>query len=82
MLRQGIFIPGVTLTYFFTTLEPSIFFSLLTRKIKIRTISQKRDNEMDTDSTYIAIAGSSVENVVNPELKEEFERQGERQLAS
>lgn len=37
---------------------------------------------MDTDSTYIAIAGSSVENVVKPELKEEFERQGEGQLAS
>lgn len=37
---------------------------------------------MDTDSTYIAVAVSSVKNVVKPELKEEFERQGEGQLAS
>lgn len=37
---------------------------------------------MDTDSTCIAIAGSSVENLVKPELTEEFERQGEGQLAS
>ena len=29
MLRQGISISGVTLTYLFTTLEPGIFFSLL-----------------------------------------------------
>ena len=34
MLRQGIYIPGVTLTYFFTTLEPSIFFSLFDEKNK------------------------------------------------
>ena len=34
MLRQGIYIPGVTLTYFFTTLEPNIFFSLFDEKNK------------------------------------------------
>ena len=34
MLRQGIYIPGVILTYFFTTLEPSIFFSLFDEKNK------------------------------------------------
>lgn len=28
MLRQCIYIPGVTLTYFFTILEPSILFLL------------------------------------------------------
>ena len=30
--------------------------------------------EMDTDSEYIAIAGNSVENLVKPELRAEFER--------
>jgi len=30
--------------------------------------------EMDTDSAYIAIAGNSVENLVTPELRAEFER--------
>ena len=34
MLRQCIYIPGVTLTYFFTILEPSILFSLLDEKNK------------------------------------------------
>ena len=34
MLRQGISIPGVTLTYLFTTLEPGIFFSLFDEKNK------------------------------------------------
>ena len=34
MLRQGICIPGVTLTYPFTTLEPGIFFSLFDEKNK------------------------------------------------
>ena len=29
--------------------------------------------EMDTDSAYIAIAGESVERLVKPELKAEFE---------
>ena len=29
--------------------------------------------EMDTDSAYIAIAGESVESLVKPELKAEFE---------
>ena len=30
--------------------------------------------EMETDSAYIAIAGNSVENLVKPELRAEFER--------
>ena len=34
MLRQGISIPGITLTYLFTTLEPGIFFSLFDEKNK------------------------------------------------
>ena len=34
MLRQGISIPGVTLTYLFTTLESGIFFSLFDEKNK------------------------------------------------
>ena len=34
MLRQGISIPGVTLTYLFATLEPGIFFSLFDEKNK------------------------------------------------
>ncbi|KXJ22829.1 Zinc finger and SCAN domain-containing protein 22 [Exaiptasia diaphana] len=34
MLRQGISIPGVTLTYLFMTLEPDIFFSLFDEKNK------------------------------------------------
>ena len=34
MLRQGIFNPGVTLTYLFTTLESGIFFSLFDEKNK------------------------------------------------
>ena len=34
MLRQGISIPGVTLTYLFTTLESDIFFSLFDEKNK------------------------------------------------
>ena len=34
MLRQGISIPGVTLTYLFTTLESGVFFSLLDDKNK------------------------------------------------
>ena len=34
MLRQGISIPGVTLTYLFLTLEPGIFFSLVDKKNK------------------------------------------------
>ena len=34
MLRQGISIPGVTLTYLFTTLEPGIFVSLFDEKNK------------------------------------------------
>ena len=34
MLRQGISIPGVTLTYLFTTLETGIFFSLFDEKNK------------------------------------------------
>ncbi|KAL9961203.1 hypothetical protein ACROYT_G030104 [Oculina patagonica] len=34
MLRQGISIPGITLTYLFTTLEPDIFFSLFNEKHK------------------------------------------------
>ena len=34
MLRQGISIPGVTLTYLFMTLEPYIFFSLFDEKNK------------------------------------------------
>ena len=34
MLRQGVSIPGVTLTYLFTTLEPGIFFSLFDEKNK------------------------------------------------
>ncbi len=34
MLRQGISIPGITLTYLFTTLEPDIFFSLFNEKNK------------------------------------------------
>ena len=34
MLRQGISMPGITLTYLFTTLEPGIFFSLFDEKNK------------------------------------------------
>lgn len=34
MLRQGISIPGVTLTYLFMTLETGIFFSLFNEKNK------------------------------------------------
>ncbi|KAK3705281.1 hypothetical protein QZH41_008170 [Actinostola sp. cb2023] len=34
MLRQGISIPGITLTYLFMTLEPDIFFSLFDEKNK------------------------------------------------
>ena len=30
--------------------------------------------EMDTDSAYIAISGDSVESIVKPELKAEFEQ--------
>ena len=30
--------------------------------------------EMDTDSAYIAIAGPSVERLIKPELREEFEK--------
>ena len=30
--------------------------------------------EMDTDSAYIAISGDSVESLVKPELREEFEQ--------
>ena len=29
--------------------------------------------EMDTDSTYIAVSGDSVESLIKPELKSEFE---------
>ena len=29
---------------------------------------------MDTDSVYIAIAGNSVESLVKPELREEFQQ--------
>ena len=34
MLRQGISIPGITLIYLFSTLEPGIFFSLFNEKNK------------------------------------------------
>ena len=30
--------------------------------------------EMDTDSAYIAISGDSVESLVKPELREEFQQ--------
>ena len=43
MLRQGIFIPGITLTYLFTTLESCIFYSLFDKKkTKICTISLRK----------------------------------------
>ena len=42
MLRQGISIPGVTLTYLFTTLESGIFFSLFDEKNKdLHTLFKK-----------------------------------------
>ena len=36
--------------------------------------------EMDTDSAYIAIAGESVESLVKPELKAEFEATGRNEI--
>ena len=43
MLRQGISIPGVTLTYLFTTLESGIFFSLFDEKNKdLYTLFKKK----------------------------------------
>lgn len=40
--RQGISIPGVTLTYLFTTLDPGIFFYLFDEKTKICTLSSRK----------------------------------------